>query len=143
MLQRLNTEFKKEREGDELRSMVGKFFKDMDQLMTGILDLLLRYVLQPLYYFCGDCFVFLLLTVDDNYGISGQLPDKERSVVMKLLLQITIRESTFEFAERNKAQDWLRQVEGTRQRKRCVFMKCIVSTVFSLSLQFSPFFPDS
>jgi hypothetical protein len=69
--------------------VMDKFMADMTQMMDGILDLQRR----------------------------GQLPDRERSLCMKLLLRMTLRPDVFEMNQLNTAQDWLTVLEGTRNRR--------------------------
>lgn len=70
------------------QSNVKKYFNDVSRMMEGILDLQRR----------------------------GQLPERERAVCMKLLLQITLREEVFDYHQRAAAQEWLTVLEGTRRR---------------------------
>ena len=89
MLQRLKSEFSSV-DDDDCEELAEKFMADMDQLMLGILDLQRK----------------------------NTLPDRERGVIMKLLLRLTINNEDF-FTETDnlKAQEWLTIVEGTRQRR--------------------------
>ena len=66
-----------------------KYMKDITQMIEGMLDLNRR----------------------------NQLPERERSVCINLLLQITIREEMFSVDDRNLAQQWMSLLEGTRSRR--------------------------
>ena len=65
-----------------------KFIKDLTSMIDGMLDLNRR----------------------------GTLPDRERTICQDLLLRFTLNED-FSERDREKAQDWLTLIEGTRQRK--------------------------
>ena len=67
-----------------------KYFKDLQQMMNGLLDLNSR----------------------------GQLPDKEKDVCMDLLLRISLKEDVFSDKDRNQAVTWLSAIEGSRSRKQ-------------------------
>jgi superfamily II DNA/RNA helicase len=69
---------------------IRKYFKDLSQMMKGLLDLNSR----------------------------GTLPDKEKEVCMNLLLLISINESMFSEKDRVQANTWLAAIEGSRSRKQ-------------------------
>jgi hypothetical protein len=96
MLQRLSDpEFEADEDDDDdvyttRMPATKKYINDLSKMMEGILDLQRR----------------------------GQLPERERGVCMKLLLQITLKEEVFDFHQRTAAQEWLSVLEGTRNRRR-------------------------
>lgn len=75
--------------GLEDEDAMEKFMKDLTQMIEGMLDLNRR----------------------------NQLPERERSICITLLLQITIREEMFSIDDRNLAQQWMSLLEGTRSRR--------------------------
>ena len=87
MLDRLNDLASTESE-DHSEDNTAKFINDMEQLIDGMLDLKRR----------------------------GQLPDRERTVAMKLLLRITLKENYFDGTFLQTAASWLTIMEGTRRR---------------------------
>jgi hypothetical protein len=74
---------------DEDREIVEKFMKDLAQMMDGMLDLSRR----------------------------SQLPEHERAICFKLLLQLTLNPEIFTEEEIEQANDWLSMMEGTRSRR--------------------------
>ena len=70
-------------------AVVRKYFKDLSQMMKGLLDLNSR----------------------------GTLPDREKEICMDLLLRISIKEGTFSEKDRDQARSWLSAIEGSRSRK--------------------------
>jgi len=79
-------------ENDQLEDedVVSKYIKDLDQMMTGMIDL----------------------------NSKNTLPERERSLCFKLLLDLTTRDDFFSMDDRSQFQDWLVQIEGTRGRRR-------------------------
>ena len=79
-------------ENDQLEDedVVRKYIKDLDQMMTGMIDL----------------------------NAKNTLPERERSLCFKLLLDLTTRDDFFSMDDRSQFQDWLVQIEGTRGRRR-------------------------
>lgn len=73
----------------ENRDVIEKFMKDMSQMMDGMLDLNRR----------------------------NQLPDRERSICMKLLLKMTLKQDVFDENEKAQASKWYSLMEGTRSRR--------------------------
>jgi hypothetical protein len=47
---------------------------------------------------------------------SGNLPDRERTICMKLLLRMSMKDEIFEEEERAQVQEWYSLVEGSRKR---------------------------
>jgi hypothetical protein len=76
------------RGGDGEVEGLHKFETDLRQLMDGILDLKRR----------------------------GNLPDRERTICMKLLLRMTLKQNIFDERQLAQAQEWLTMLEGTRRR---------------------------
>jgi hypothetical protein len=74
---------------DEDRDIVEKFMKDLAQMMDGMLDLSRR----------------------------SQLPEHERAICFKLLLQMTLNPEIFTEEEIEQANEWLSMMEGTRSRR--------------------------
>ena len=91
MLERLKDEFQEDEDGEEdYRERAEKFMGDMENLMLGILDLQRK----------------------------NTLPDRERSIVLKLLLRLTLfREEVFSDSEIARAHEWLAIIEGIRSRR--------------------------
>lgn len=81
--------FDDDAKGRAKNDVARKFFRDLANMMEGMLDLSRR----------------------------GQIPDRERGVCVSMLLRITLRESLFDEIERLQAQEWLVVIEGTRQRR--------------------------
>lgn len=79
-------------ENDQLEDedVVAKYIKDLDQMMIGMIDL----------------------------NSKNTLPERERSLCFKLLLDLTTRDDFFSMDDRSQFQDWLVQIEGTRGRRR-------------------------
>ena len=85
MLERLSDETLNNTDDEEImQEAVDKYMKDLSQLMEGMLDLNRR----------------------------NQLPDRERAIVMKLLLRLTLKEEVFDDQDRATAAEWLSTVEG-------------------------------
>ena len=61
----------------------------------------------------------LALMIDGMLDLNrrNQLPERERSICINLLLQITIREEMFSDDSRSLAQGWMSLLEGTRSRR--------------------------
>eukprot|EP00607_Mallomonas_marina_P004510 CAMPEP_0182440386 /NCGR_PEP_ID=MMETSP1167-20130531/87034_1 /TAXON_ID=2988 /ORGANISM="Mallomonas Sp, Strain CCMP3275" /LENGTH=160 /DNA_ID=CAMNT_0024634331 /DNA_START=663 /DNA_END=1143 /DNA_ORIENTATION=- len=90
MLIRLEEEIgEEEEEEEEIIGVVEKFWKDLSQMMLGMLDLQRR----------------------------GQLPDRQKASCMKLLLRISLRSAVFDSDQCTQAKDWLAVLEGTRNRR--------------------------
>lgn len=81
-------DFDDEQLSSELAVKCKKFFSDIAQMMEGILDLQRR----------------------------NSLPDRERTLCMKLLLRITLKTDLFDEDFLDQAQQWLTVLEGTRRR---------------------------
>jgi hypothetical protein len=52
----------------------------------------------------------------------NQLPERERTATIHLLLQVSLRESIFNDAQRAQAEEWQSLFEGSRHRKKTVGM---------------------
>jgi superfamily II DNA or RNA helicase len=88
MLERLSDHSLLDDNGDADRDSIDKYIKDLGQMMDGMLDLHRR----------------------------GNLPDRERTICLKLLLRMSMKDEIFEEDERAQAQEWYGLVEGSRKR---------------------------
>ena len=91
MVEIFQSDFENAEEPPKVATM-RKYFKDLHQMMNGLLDLNSR----------------------------GQLPDREKDVCMDLLLRISLKEDVFSDKDRNQAVTWLSAIEGSRSRKQRV-----------------------
>ena len=64
----------------------------------------------------SDSFTHILLILLLSICIRNTLPDRERTLCMKLLLRISLKVDLFDEVFIERAQEWLTALEGTRRR---------------------------